>query len=59
MDERDVYMEEQGLGVSDSVLGSGLVPAELCSPGFGLVPSRGAVYKGRAEKRGNAVKGSR
>lgn len=52
-------MEAQGLGDSYSVLGPALVPAELCSPCFGLVPSRGAVYKGRAEKQGNGANGNK
>ena len=59
LDERDVFMEAQGLGDSYSVLAPGLVPTELCSPCIGLIPSRGAAYKGRAEKQGNGAKGSR
>lgn len=56
-------MEALGLGDSCRVVGPGLVPPELCSLCFGLVPARadlrrGAGHKGRAEVWG-ADDGSR
>lgn len=55
LDERDVFMEAEGLGKSCSVLDPGLVSGELCSPGFGLIPSGGAVCQGGL-RRGETVR---
>lgn len=48
-------MGAEGLGKSCSVLDPGLVSGELCSPGFGLIPSRGAVCQGGL-RRGETVR---
>lgn len=51
------WVEALGLGDSCSIVGPGLVPPELFSICFGLVPARADLrrrvgYKGRAEVQG-------